>query len=101
MAVSESSQSAQAPIVLTTKLHAPVREGLLARSMLLQRLLDERPRRLVLVAAPAGAGKTMLLADWAGADDRRRFAWLSLDRGDDSPVAFWCTRSRRSGMRPR
>jgi LuxR family transcriptional regulator, maltose regulon positive regulatory protein len=90
MAVSESqTPSAQTPVVLTTKLHAPIREGLVSRSALRRRLLDERPRRLVLVAAPAGAGKTMLLADWAGADDRRRFAWLSLDRGDNSPVAFW------------
>src|SRR5678816_433212 len=37
--------------------------------------------------APAGYGKTTLLARWADADPRP-FAWVSLDRGDDDAVVF-------------
>jgi LuxR family maltose regulon positive regulatory protein len=39
------------------------------------------------VVAPAGYGKTTLLAKWAEAD-RRRFAWVALDSGDDDAVVF-------------
>ncbi len=39
------------------------------------------------VAAPAGYGKTTLLAQWA-ARDERPFAWVSLERRDDDPVAL-------------
>jgi LuxR family maltose regulon positive regulatory protein len=41
-----------------------------------------------LVCAPAGFGKTALLADWVRSGDRR-VAWLSLDAGDNDPVRFW------------
>jgi LuxR family maltose regulon positive regulatory protein len=43
---------------------------------------------LTLVCAPAGFGKTSLLADWAR-QRRRPVAWLSLDDGDNDPVRFW------------
>ena len=52
-----------------------------------------RPRRpgadpaLTLVSAPAGFGKTTLVADWFADDDTT--AWLSLDPGDDDPTRFW------------
>ena len=42
---------------------------------------------MVRVAAPAGYGKTTLLAQWA-ARDPRPFAWVSLDQRDDDPVSF-------------
>src|SRR5690606_6214539 len=42
---------------------------------------------LTLVSAPAGFGKTTLVADWFA--DARTTAWLSLDRGDDDPTRFW------------
>ena len=41
--------------------------------------------RVVGVTAPAGYGKTTLLAEWAGAEDRP-VGWASLDRFDDDPV---------------
>ena len=51
--------------------------------------LDEGlARRLIVVAAPAGFGKTALLADWAGRA-QRPVAWLSLDAGDSDPARFW------------
>ncbi len=45
-------------------------------------------RGLVLVCAPAGYGKTVLLADWAQRGPQRA-AWLSLDAGDNDPARFW------------
>lgn len=44
-------------------------------------------RRLTLVAAPPGFGKTTLLAAWARGLDRPT-AWLSLDESDDDPAQF-------------
>ena len=43
--------------------------------------------RVVGVTAPAGYGKSTLLAEWARAEDRR-VAWVSLDRFDDDPAAL-------------
>jgi LuxR family transcriptional regulator, maltose regulon positive regulatory protein len=44
-------------------------------------------RRVVGVTAPAGYGKTTLLAQWARVEDRR-VAWVSLDRYDDDPATL-------------
>jgi hypothetical protein len=50
--------------------------------------LDEGlARGPILVWAPAGFGKTSLLADWAGVP-QRSVAWLSLDAGDNDPAAW-------------
>jgi LuxR family maltose regulon positive regulatory protein len=43
--------------------------------------------RVVAVTAPAGYGKSVFLAEWAAAEDRR-VAWVSLDRFDDDPATF-------------
>src|SRR5689334_15964200 len=67
-----------------TKLRVPrPRRELVARARLTDRLRgDAGPApRLVLVAAPAGFGKTTLLTQWLG-DRATRVAWLSLDAGD-------------------
>jgi ATP/maltotriose-dependent transcriptional regulator MalT len=82
-----------------TKLHVPSpRRRLVARTRLTDRLdagAGSRPR-LVLVAAPAGFGKTTLLTQWLASDATlrepvRRVAWLSLDRGDADPRRFLTT----------
>jgi LuxR family transcriptional regulator, maltose regulon positive regulatory protein len=71
--------------LLATKLHVPgPRPGFVARPRLVGALGGE----LVLVCAPAGFGKTALLADWLRSGDRP-VAWLSLDVGDNDPVRFW------------
>jgi ATP/maltotriose-dependent transcriptional regulator MalT len=74
-------------VVPGTKLHLPSpRRRLVPRARITDQLhaqRGERPR-LVLVAAPAGFGKTTLLAQWLAADreSQSRVAWLALDPGD-------------------
>src|SRR3954453_4121634 len=66
--------------VLGTKLHPPrPRRRLVERTRPPDRLGDAP--RLVLIAAPAGFGKTTLLTQWL-AGSQRRAAWLALDSGD-------------------
>ena len=45
-------------------------------------------RKLTLICAPAGFGKTALLADWSQ-PRARGVGWVSLDAGDNDPVRFW------------
>lgn len=75
--------------LLTTKLYIPpVQPGLVARPRLVERLNQDIFCRLILISAPAGFGKTTLLSDWLGYN-QRRVAWVSLDSGDNDPVRFW------------
>ncbi len=75
--------------LLATKLHVPgPQPGFVARPRLLERLEEGLARGLLLVCAPAGFGKTSLLADWARRG-QRPVAWLSLDEGDNDPARFW------------
>ena len=58
----------------------------------LTELLDRgRRARLTLVSAPAGFGKTTLLARWLATPDgdQRSVAWLSLEEADSQPARFW------------
>ena len=76
-------------VLLATKLNVPgVRPGLVPRPRLAQRLDEGRGRGLVLACAPAGYGKTVLLAEWVRRV-RHPVAWLSLDAGDNDPARFW------------
>jgi LuxR family maltose regulon positive regulatory protein len=80
------------PVLLATKLHAPRRRrGTVERPRLNRRVVVAELPVLTLVSAPAGFGKTTLLAEWfAGrAAGGRPTAWLSLDAGDNDPVVFW------------
>jgi LuxR family maltose regulon positive regulatory protein len=57
----------------------------------LVRRLDEGLRlghKLSLLSTPAGFGKTMLLSEWVHLLPTSRFAWLSLDEGDNDPARF-------------
>jgi LuxR family transcriptional regulator, maltose regulon positive regulatory protein len=75
--------------LLATKLHLPrPPRGFVARPRLVDRLDDGLARELTLICAPAGFGKTSLLADWSQRRERR-VGWLSLDAGDNDPVRFW------------
>jgi LuxR family maltose regulon positive regulatory protein len=73
--------------LLEVKLAAPQsRRGTVAKADVIARLRASRSR-LVTVIAPAGYGKTTLLARWADADPRP-FAWVALDEREDDPVVF-------------
>ena len=83
------SAAAGQDVLLATKLHMPrPRPGFVPRPRLAGRLEEGLARGLVLVCAPAGSGKTVLLADWARRENRP-VAWLSLDTGDNDPARFW------------
>jgi LuxR family maltose regulon positive regulatory protein len=74
--------------VFEAKIKRPaLRPGAVTRSTLLKRLRRADAPRTVLVTAPAGYGKTTLLAQWAAAE-RRPVAWVSLDARDSDPVVF-------------
>ena len=72
--------------LLETKFHVPRQgRGLVARSRLSERLSRGADSALTLVSAPAGFGKTTLLAEWLAvlAAEGRAVAWLSLDQRDN------------------
>src|SRR5581483_1863915 len=78
--------------LLETKLRVPRwRRSLVARPRLSERLDRGTESALTLVSAPAGFGKTTLLAEWlaVAAAGGRPVAWLSLDQRDNDPVLFW------------
>jgi LuxR family maltose regulon positive regulatory protein len=67
------------------------RPSLVSRPRLMERLDRASEHRLTLVSAPAGFGKTTLLAEWLAQSGHgeRLVAWLSLDEGDNHPARFW------------
>ena len=76
-------------VLLATKLHVPgLQPGFVPRPRLAEALGEGLARQLILVCAPAGFGKTAVLADWARRG-RWPVAWLSLDAGDNDPARFW------------
>ena len=76
-------------VLLATKLQVPrSRPGLVTRRRLADQLEDGLNRGLVLVAAPAGYGKSVVLSEWVRGMTQS-VAWLSLDGGDNDPVRFW------------
>ena len=77
--------------LLRTKLAPPrlaERAVLVSRPSLLARLDEGMANKLTLISAPAGYGKTTLVAQWL-ATRREPSAWVALDPGDDDPVRFW------------
>jgi LuxR family transcriptional regulator, maltose regulon positive regulatory protein len=59
------------------------------RPALHERLAAGFGQRLTVVIGSAGAGKTVLLADWAAARPSLATSWLSCDKADDDPIRFW------------
>ena len=75
--------------MLATKLHVPrPQPGFVTRRRLVDALGKGLARGRVLVCAPAGFGKSALLADWARSSGQP-VAWLGLDGGDSDPARFW------------
>ncbi|XID91602.1 LuxR C-terminal-related transcriptional regulator [Paenibacillaceae bacterium WGS1546] len=74
--------------ILATKLFIPVpRTKVVRRPRLIDRLNEGLDRKLTLVSASAGFGKTTLVSEWVASCDRP-VAWLSLDEGDIEPTRF-------------
>jgi LuxR family maltose regulon positive regulatory protein len=78
--------------LVATKLNLPVLRARVVPRPRLRELLDRsQAAKLTLVSAPAGFGKTTLLADWLAHAPPAglAIAWLSLDEGDNDPPVFW------------
>ncbi len=74
--------------ILLTKLHVPpLRSVFVHRPRLIGRLTAEPNALLTLICAPAGYGKTTLVAEWLQSL-QSNFAWLSLDESDNDPRRF-------------
>jgi LuxR family transcriptional regulator, maltose regulon positive regulatory protein len=75
--------------ILVTKLYIPpTRLELVHRPRLVERLNEGLHRKLTLISAPVGYGKTTILSEWIPQSERC-VAWVSLDVGDNDPVRFW------------
>jgi ATP/maltotriose-dependent transcriptional regulator MalT len=77
-------------VVMESKFHPPrPRREWVPRQRLVRRL-TAGDAKLALVHAPAGFGKTIVVAQWRAAEvPDRTFAWVALDPGDDDPVRLW------------
>ena len=74
--------------LVESKLHPPsARPGIVPRTGLVEQLLVSQTTPFVCVVAPAGYGKTTVLAQWAERKGRR-VAWVSVDRRDNDPVVL-------------
>jgi LuxR family transcriptional regulator, maltose regulon positive regulatory protein len=78
------------PLLVRTKLAAPVPRGLVARQELIEALADGLSRPVTLILGPAGSGKTTLLAQWRSSRaEGESIAWLALDASDNAPFRLW------------
>jgi len=85
-----------APILITKLYIPPTRAELVQRPELIERLMDGLDKKLTLISAPAGFGKTTLVSHWVEnfrnnseiVNQPIKVAWLSLDEDDNDPVRF-------------
>ena len=85
-----------APILATKLYIPPPRPKVVTRTRLIERLNEGLHRKLTLISAPAGFGKTTLASEWiaaltpspVGDEPKVKVAWLSLDDGDIDPARF-------------
>ncbi len=74
--------------LLQTKLYIPpLRPSLVPRPHLIEKLNTGLRRKLTLISAPAGFGKTTLVSEWIQQCEHA-IAWVSLDKGDNDPARF-------------
>ncbi len=74
--------------ILKPKLYIPqLRSDLVARPRLVQRMEEGGAKKLTLLVAPPGSGKTTLVSTWAS-EIQSHVAWLSLDEGDNDVATF-------------
>ncbi|HEU5384093.1 MAG TPA: LuxR C-terminal-related transcriptional regulator [Ktedonobacteraceae bacterium] len=93
LAEREGGSNPVATPLLETRLRPPrLPTQLVERAHLLALLDDGRQRKLTLLHAPAGFGKTTLVSRWLARRQARAptfMAWLSLEDGDNDPLRFW------------
>ncbi len=85
---SRGAGGSRTPLLLTKLQPPPVPADVVPRRALLERLDEGLQRRLILLVAPAGYGKTTLLGQWLQQSELP-IAWVALDSGDDEPTRFW------------
>lgn len=74
--------------VIKTKLTIPLnREGIVKRPRLLKKLNSGTSKKLTVISAPPGSGKTTVLSQWVQSMNTK-VAWISLDKGDNDPALF-------------
>ena len=89
---SQSFENANATnALLETKLYVPrASSNLVPRHRLIEALREGASRKLTVVVAPAGFGKTSLLSAWLReTTDGNSVAWVSLDASENEPAQFW------------
>src|ERR1700682_1467531 len=75
--------------LLLPKLTSPqLRAAFVSRPRLVHRIGSPKRGNITLITAPAGYGKTTLLAEWCSRQ-KIQMAWLSLDAAHNDPVLFW------------
>ncbi len=75
------------PLLKTKLAIPPLRNDLVKRPRLIQKLSDGVKGKFTLISAPAGFGKTTLLSEWVH-QSRHPVSWLSIDKTDNDPVTF-------------
>jgi LuxR family maltose regulon positive regulatory protein len=96
-ATSPVSDRSKQDLLLVTKLYIPrASPNLVPRPRLIERMNEGMQRKLTLVSAPAGFGKTTLIAEWLKVRieavsnySSPKVGWISLDEGDNDPARFW------------
>jgi LuxR family maltose regulon positive regulatory protein len=74
--------------MLLTKLHIPpASQNIVHRQELYEKLNIGLTRKLILISAPAGSGKTTIISDWIN-QYKIPSVWFSLDNGDNDPAVF-------------
>ncbi|KTD85948.1 LuxR C-terminal-related transcriptional regulator [Paenibacillus etheri] len=74
--------------IVSTKLYIPLpRPNVVNRTRLIEKMNEGLHRKLTLVSASAGFGKTTVVSEWLATCDRP-VAWLSIDEGDNDPACF-------------
>ncbi len=90
--VNPTERASNAEELLETKLFVPRwQPEMISRPRLVELLRSGVEQKLTLISAPAGFGKTTLIAEWlyATRSEDRATGWVSLDQSDNDPGAFW------------
>jgi LuxR family maltose regulon positive regulatory protein len=87
MGLQRGVQSMSTPVLVTKLFIPPLRPNVVLRPRLIEQLNEGLHRKMTLISAPAGFGKTTLVSAWVAGIERPT-AWLSLDDGDNDPTRF-------------